>query len=591
MSYSELETGYASFEKFMLERASRLGEDISHPVAKPVRFLLMEGSTEAERGIPPNVAVLAEAVRRAGYEIKVFSTNDYHQGDSTGDDTRVEFLQVPPVLKKDISDEMLYHIKDTPHEDFQELINEFKPHVVGLSSTEATYELARDIIGNVGVNRIDIFTIVGGAHPTLASNIVLDDEDIDAICRGEGEIGIVQLLDHIHEGRIILDGRDQDKEVLSSLVNFQVKRRHIGDVIIGPKQLMNVDDSPEQDWGPWEHRIPPRGTKFMRGRLHKTALVELSRGCPHKCTYCANVTFNVVFKAKTPEGKTKTFYRERSVSKFVEEVIRHRDIHGARYIYVGDETIFTTSKNRLREFIESYPLTGIPGETPEGQGLAFWCETRPEHLNYDLLKDFMDIGMQAVNIGVEAGDEDFRKNVLHRRISNKKMIQGMLDAVRAGAPIGANTIIGFPGETREMIMTTVELMRIVRKNAVKQFGIRRAWDSLSVMVHLFQPYQATPLRQTAIDMGIIKKDHICKDYRIDALGTGEGGLSAQEVKGLQRTFNLYVVSPKSEWGNIEIAEHDTPEGNEMFERLAYEYQMARWGVSNFDKPPKLIKVA
>jgi hypothetical protein len=97
------------------------------------------------------------------------------------------------------------------------------------------------------------------------------------------------------------------------------------------------------------------------------------------------------------------------------------------------------------------------------------------------------------------------------------------------------------------------------------------------MIHLFQPYQATPLRKTAIDMRIIKKDHICKDYRIDALVTGDGGLFAQEVKGLQRTFNLYVVTPNSAWGNINIAEHDTPEGNEIYERLAYEYQMTRWG--------------
>ena len=39
----------------------------------------------------------------------------------------------------------------------------------------------------------------------------------------------------------------------------------------------------------------------MRGVIKKTALVELTRGCPYKCTYCANVFFNKAFKGTNKE--------------------------------------------------------------------------------------------------------------------------------------------------------------------------------------------------------------------------------------------------------------------------------------------------
>ena len=91
----------------------------------------------------------------------------------------------------------------------------------------------------------------------------------------------------------------------------------------------------------------------MRGTIKKTALVELTRGCPYKCTYCANVFFNEHFKGTDPEtGKKHTYYRERSVERFVEEIIYLRDKHDVEYIYIGDETIMTTSKKRFQDFID-----------------------------------------------------------------------------------------------------------------------------------------------------------------------------------------------------------------------------------------------
>ena len=157
----------------------------------------------------------------------------------------------------------------------------------------------------------------------------------------------------------------------------------------------------------------------------------------------------------------------------------------------------------------------------------------------------------------------------------------MSEAIRAGANIGANVIIGFPGETREMIFESIEMVRQVKERAAEHVGEKLASQRLSIMVHLFQPYAGTPMRQEAINMGLIPKDYVCGDYRMDPQGTGHVG--PEELKGLQRTFNLYVENPKDVWENIKLSESFNDKGNEMFSELAANYQMYRFGRTSFSK--------
>jgi len=80
-------------------------------------------------------------------------------------------------------------------------------------------------------------------------------------------------------------------------------------------------------------------------------------------------------------------------------------------------------------------------------------------------------------------------------------------------------------------------------------------------------------------MGLIKEDHMCGDYRMEAIGTRI--LSATELLGIQRTFNLYVDFPKDRWDEISEAESFDAKGNKEFRRLAGEYQLKHFGRTSF----------
>jgi len=556
--------GYAGFETMHEEKT---------------RVLFIEGGSELEAGIPPNLAILVACVNNANHDVRIFSLNDYKTQNLTGDEIRINTLQVPPS-----QEDIIYKVKETDiYEDFAAVIKEYKPHIVGLTATEPTYLLGKSLIETIA-NRKDILKIVGGAHVTINPDLVINEKCIDAICIGEGDELIVKLCERIKNGEILLDGFDHKDEAIK-INNLTIKQPESKKIVKNPTVLLDVNKAPFQDWSAW--KVPPRASKSMRGVIRKTALVELTRGCPYKCTYCANVFFNKAFKGTDKEtGKGRTFYRERKVDHFVDEVIYLRDNHGVEYIYVGDETIMTTSQPRFEEFILKYPKTGVLKDNngksnSSGKGLPFWCQTRPEAMSYDRVRGFIGVGMSAINVGVESGNEEFRKKELHRRPTNESVITGMSEAIRAGANIGANVIIGFPGETRDMIFESVELMRQVKERAAEHVGEKLASQRLSIMVHLFQPYAGTPMRQKAIDMGLIPKDFVCGDYRMDPQGTGFVG--PEELKGLQRTFNLYVENPKDMWGEIKKGEVFSEKGNEKFFQLASDYQMYRFGRTSFAK--------
>ena len=557
--------GYAGFETMHEEK---------------IRVVFIEGGSELEAGIPPNLGILVASVNAANHDVRVFSLNDYKSQSFTGDQIRVNTLQVPPSQEDEI-----YKVKETDiQDDFLAMIKEYKPHIVGLTATEPTYLLGKSLLELIH-NRKDILKIAGGAHVTINPNLVIAEKAIDAICVGEGDELIVTLCEKIKNGEILLDGLDHKEEAVK-ISNLTIKQPESKKIIKNATVLLDVNKALFQDWSAW--KVPPRASKSMRGVIRKTALVELTRGCPYKCTYCANVFFNKAFKGTDKEtGKGQTFYRERSIDNFIAEVIHLRDNHGVEYVYVGDETIMTTSQPRFEEFILKYPKTGISNDgnaTHSGKGLPFWCQTRPEAMSFERVKGFLSIGMSAINVGVESGNEEFRKKELHRRPTNESVISGMSEAIRAGANIGANVIIGFPGETRDMIFESIELIRKVKERATEHVGDVLASQRLSIMVHLFQPYAGTPMRQKAIDMGLIPKDFVCGDYRMDPQGTGF--VSPEELKGLQRTFNLYVENPHQMWGEIKGAESFTDKGNTKFFDLASDYQMYRFGRTSFSHSTK-----
>jgi len=485
---------------------------------KDFKVLLIHANSTLDTLIPPNIATLAAYLKREDYQVKLFDTTFYKTREFTGDDIRVETLQVK---KTDFTELGIFLNKTDMVEDFIKTVKEYKPDLIGLSAVSLTYQIGLKLLKSI--SDLNIPTIVGGVHPTVCPDDTIKEDCVDMICIGEGEGALVDLCNRLY--------RDED---ITDIQNLWVKKN--GKIYKNPmRPPINIDEVPFQDWTIFDER---RRYKPMGGKIRITACVELNRGCPFSCYYCTNDFFHKMYKGKS--------YRERSISRFIEEVKYLKEKYNIEYIYMSAETFLSTGKKRFQELIEKYGELKIP----------FWMETRPEFVTDEKIKQLKDIGCESINMGIESGDPELRANVLNRKMTDEQIIQAFHIIRKYNIRVGANSIIGFPTETREQVFKTIELNRKANPN--------------NIMIHIFNPYNGTKLYDFSVAKGYISPGTLGGDYRSDVI-LDMPQLKKDEIRGLQRTFAMYVKFPKDIWPEIQKAEKFDDEGNKIFERLSKKY--------------------
>ena len=132
------------------------------------------------------------------------------------------------------------------------------------------------------------------------------------------------------------------------------------------------------------------------------------------------------------------------------------------------------------------------------------------------------------------------------------IVKGFKEFEKTNIRISANNIIGFPGETREDIMLTIDLNRKINPD--------------TIMCNAFRPYAGTKLRKICIEKRLIPKEERAEDNRIYG-AFYNGVLTSEELENIRKVFALYVSFPKFRWPEIRKAETD----NVLYSKLMKEF--------------------
>ncbi len=168
--------------------------------------------------------------------------------------------------------------------------------------------------------------------------------------------------------------------------------------------------------------------------------------------------------------------------------------------------------------------------------------------------------MLRMSIGIEHGNADYREKYLSRRVSDELMIKAFKMVADKNYTTCANSIIGMPDETRELIFDTINLNRSLPDQV----------DATGAFI--WAPYHGTPLRDLAVKKGYISKEEIASISNTTRSMLTMPTITKNEIQGLARTFSFYVKFPKERYSEIKIAEKFNDAGNEMFERLSIEFE-------------------
>ena len=348
--------------------------------------------------------------------------------------------------------------------DYERTINEFQPDIVAWSCVSSQFPFVKDLAKIAKDILPNVITIAGGVHPTLSADSLLEADCLDGFLRGECELALEDFLLRVSNG---LPYKETD--------NFAYVED--GKVICNElKPLVNDLDSlplPDKETYPYfENSI----------KLTTAAPFFFTRGCPYTCTYCMNQSFADLY------GRKRNFPRYRtpeSCIQEIEEVVEkhHKDIE---YIFIGDD-IFGPNLKWRKEFCTKYKERVF-----EKYDMKFMVLLRVEMCqNDETLEVLKDAGAFRIFFGVESGDEAQRREILDRKMTDKT-IQKAFDLCRKhGLETLAVNIIGFPGETEEMIKTTIKLNR---KLKVTTSG-----------VNVFYPYKGTPLGDQCFEDDLVDK--------------------------------------------------------------------------------------
>lgn len=307
-------------------------------------------------------------------------------------------------------------------ESFREHLARLRPEIVGLSATTSQFGHVGEITRAVK-NACGGFVVCGGVHPTLSPECIRQVDGLDAVVRGEGEHAMLELVNTLERG-----------DDIRAIANLWLRDGET--VIENPARsfIADLDELP----------FPDKTCVDYQSIIDRAGGVNrfiFSRGCTFDCTYCSNRALSRVCDGR--------YFRQRSPSRAIEEIRRDRERYRFTRIVIDDDTI-TLRKDWFHDFFERYR-----GEF----AIPFGCNLRVGTVDEDMIKLLADAGCRTVAMGVEHGNEEFRRAVLKRPMTNRKIIETFDLCRRYGLETFGQVIVGFPGESKRLYLDTVRLCR------------------------------------------------------------------------------------------------------------------------------------
>ena len=476
--------------------------------------------------VSPSIAVglFTTICKEAGAEVRLFETTAYDDEAASTHATKEKFGAGQQIRNYVDAFENVYPTNQMIP-DLIETVEEYKPDLILMSCVEDTF---RD--GTMMLEAIEPFNIphiMGGVFPINAPWQALDNPHVNVICRYEGEQVVRDALAGIPLNEIKgLWWKDGDKVVQNP-----------------PQELVNISDT-YIDYSLY------RSERFYRpigGRIVKTVQLETYRGCPYSCTYCNSPTTRLM---------DRNFLRRKDLTVLRAEMERMVEELNPDYWFILDDSFTARPRKELFALLELLEEFGLP----------WWCNTRLDDIDDEILAAMKKAHCDRIQFGIESGNEEYRINVLKRRVKQDVYLEKADMLNRSGVPYGLNAIIGMPHESKDMVLETAKLCKAVG-----------GYDGLGVSI--FIPYWGTELREVAVSAGFMEYDNIGSDGGFQdkpILEMPPPYLSNAETFELASKFKYYTYFDEKFWPEIDAATDMAP-WEEIYQREFYYSDKAEGG--------------
>jgi len=376
------------------------------------------------------------------------------------------------------------------HEKLKADVASFEPTLVGIASMTATIPSALKSARVAKEACPDAKVIMGGPHATFADTEILTEEAaVDIVVRGEGEETLLELA--------------QNSPKLDRLGEIKgITFRENDQIVKTPDRpfIQNLDELPRP-----AYKYLPIEKYRIHGR--KFLPIMTSRGCPFQCSFCvASQMFGAKFRARSPKN-------------VVDELEWLRDEYEAEGVSFHDDTL-TLDRKRILDICDEIIERKIR--------LAWGCQTRVDQVSREVLSKMRKAGCNEVSFGVESGCQRIL-DAVHKRVSIQQCENAIKWAKDEGLFVAVSTIVGYPGETKETMKQTLDLIHRIEPDDV--------WLCLAT------PYPGTELRALIESMGWkMSSDWTLYNTMNPIFEIPD--LPAEEISKMRKSFYAKFYSPR-----------------------------------------------
>jgi len=391
-------------------------------------------------GLSLGLCYIAGVLKNAGFYVRIYNA-DYLN--DTKYITQKEILENYENYKT-----ILQNPENPIWQEIKSTLKDFKPDLVGITALTGTYKSAEIIAKIVKDFDPGIRLVIGGVHPTILPDEVINTDLFDLVVRGEGENTFLEIAKGEKKEDIPgLSYRDDNGSIVHNPDRPYIKEL---DAIPFPARDLYINEPESMDYG----------------------YIMTGRGCPFQCTYCAS---KKIWNRKA---------RFRSEQNVIEELKYVQRTFGTRSFYFIDDT-FTLDRKRAKRICQMI--------IDESLNIEWICDTRVDTLDEELLFLMKKSGCTRVKIGVESGSDRILKKI--KKGITKDQIRHAVSLIRkARLDFTIYLMIGFPTETNQDVHETIDFAR----------ELDPKYYSLSILA----PYPGTEIYDDVLKSGItLPKEH------------------------------------------------------------------------------------
>jgi radical SAM superfamily enzyme YgiQ (UPF0313 family) len=424
------------------------------------------------------------------------------------------------------------HLNSKPAE-ISRVIERSHPDAIGIGGLSTEYRGIHQVAAMAKTIFPWIQVVIGGPYVSSQPEDAVKDRNIDIAVVGEGEKSGLKVFNALEKGG--------DLAEISEIVF-----RRNGHIIHTPpgEYIQDLDEIPFPAWDliDLESYFTLKGSKRTTANYHqlkkRVATIFTSRGCPYRCTYCHNLF-----------GKKVRYY---SVENVIAQMRTLKEKYRIEEVEILDD-IFNVDLERAKVIFRRVIEEKIDLKFSLPNGL------RSDRMDEELLDIMKQAGVYRLVFAIESGSPRIQKLIM-KNVKLDVAERNIESAVKRGFSVGGLFMVGFPTETEEELMSTID------------FAVRSRMGTATFSI--VTPFPGTELHKMARELGC----ELPQDYEhFQKVSINLSRIPSIRLVQLRRyAIRKFYLSPR----RIFIYMLTSPWYNRFFEKI---YVVVMAGFSKYEK--------